>query len=397
MSLLLRNALLSDGSTADIRIDGTHITTVATTIEASAGDEVIDLAGHLLLPALTEPHAHLDKAFLAELIHNPTGDLMGAIVALHANRHLITLEDTIERSTRAIELMIRNGTTAIRTHADVTEGNGLMSVEALTAVAARYADQADIQIVALVGTPVTGEAGRANVDLLRAALGAGADLVGGCPHLDDDVDGATEVLMSVAADHGVGMDLHTDETLNPAKLGLLDLAERVLATGFPHPVSASHCVSLGMLEPDRQRHIAERVAEAGISVIANPDTNLYLQGRQHLAATPRGLTAIAALRDAGVNVAAGSDNLQDPFNPLGRGDPLEAAALMVLVGHLLPVDAYGSVAAAGRTALSLPEVAVAAGSPAELFALPVTSVREAIAYAPPRSVVIHAGRVVHAI
>ena len=403
MSLLLRDARLVDGSVVDVWIDGETITEVAAargdagaaSTAAAPGARIVELGGALLLPALTEPHAHLDKAFLAEVIPNPTGDLIGAIEAIQAGRHLITLQDTTERARRAIDLLVANGTTAIRTHADVTAANGMMSVEALTAVAADRSTVADIQIVALVGSPVVGEAGRANRALLRDALDAGAGLLGGCPHLEDDVAESTRILLEIAAEAGVGIDLHTDETLDPRKLGLLDLAEQVLATGFPHPVTASHCVSLGMLEPDRQRHVAERVAAAGITVVANPDTNLYLQGRQHPTATPRGLTAIAALRNAGVTVAAGGDNLQDPFNPLGRGDPLDAAVLLVLAGHLLPDDAFDAVANAGRRAMGLPAVDLAPGAPAELVALDVASVREALAYTPPRRLVVHRGRIVH--
>ena len=74
-----------------------------------------------------------------------------------------------------------------------------------------------------------------------------------------------------------------------------------------------------------------------------PQTNLFLQGRDHPAATPRGLTAVAALQEAGVLVAAGADNVQDPFNLVGRSDPLETAALMVMAGHQLPDTAFDMV------------------------------------------------------
>ena len=169
----------------------------------------------------------------------------------------------------------------------------------------------------------------------------------------------------------------------------------MIGSGFPFPVTASHCVSLGMLAIDEQRRIAERVAEAGISVVTNPDTNLYLQGRQHASGTPRGLTPVSVLRASGVNVAAGSDNLQDPFNPLGRGDPLEAAALLVLAAHQLTSEAFHAVTTAGRLAMALPAVAVEPGGCADLVAMPAVTVREAIAVAPPRRLVVHAGSVVH--
>ncbi|HRD99958.1 MAG TPA: hypothetical protein PLV68_01595 [Ilumatobacteraceae bacterium] len=189
-------------------------------------DLTVELAGHLLTTSLVEPHAHLDKAFLAERIPNPTGDLIGAIHGMHANRDLITVADTIERAERAVRLMVNNGVTLIRTHADVTDANGLTSVEALAEVRRRTAGLCDLQIVALPGFPLTGPAGAPTRALLREALDTGADLVGGCPHLEDDVDGATEVLLAIAAEFGRGVDLHTDETLNPSKLGLADLARR---------------------------------------------------------------------------------------------------------------------------------------------------------------------------
>jgi len=190
------------------------------------------------------------------------------------------------------------------------------------------------------------------------------------------------------------VDLHTDETLDPNIVSLEDLATRVIATGFPHPVTASHCVSLGMQSESRQREIADVVAEAGIHVIALPSTNLFLQGRRHQSAMPRGLTAVRALTAAGVNVAAGADNMQDPFNPVGRGDPLDTAGLMIMVGHLLPIDAYESVSHRARRALGLPANHIAAGAPADLVALPAASVREAIAMAPGDRLVLRAGCIV---
>ena len=197
-------------------------------------------------PRPREPHAHLDKAFLAERIPNPSGDLAGAIVAMDANRPSLTADDIAERAERAARMMVANGITAIRSHADTMTGHGLRSVEGLVAARERLAGLVDLQIVALVSWPVTGTTGAEHRALLAAALEAGADVVGGCPHLDDDPDGANEVLLEIAADDGRMVDLHTDETLDPCVLGLRDLAARVAKSGFPHRVAASHCVSLGV-------------------------------------------------------------------------------------------------------------------------------------------------------
>lgn len=393
--MLLRNARLADGRAVDVRLCLDMIDAVAASLVPAAGEEVLDLDGRLLLPAPAEPHAHLDKAFLAERFENPTGDLIGAVTAMEANRHLITVPDIAERAERAVRLLVANGATAIRTHADTTLDNGLRSIEALIGVRDRLADICDIQVVALTGWTIKGGRASDTLGLLREAIAMGVDVVGGCPHLDESIEAATDHLMEIAAEAGLPMDLHTDETLDTHAMGLEYLARRVLATGFEPNVTASHCVSLGMQTEDVQRRVAEVVAEAGVSVVALPQTNLYLQARDRMVAAPRGLTAIPALRAAGVNLCAGADNLQDPFNLVGKGDVLETAALMVMAGHLLPADAYEVCSSAVRTALGLPTVTVAAGQPAELMAVPAGSLREAVAFQPPGRITIHRGRVVH--
>lgn len=350
-------------------------------------DATIDLAGHLLLPAAVEPHAHLDKAFLAERAENVTGDLRGAIDAMISMSHTITQADIERRAERAARLMAANGYTAVRTHADTTTHGGVQNVLALIEVRRRVADVIDIEIVALTGSPVTGADGAQHRALLRDAVAAGADLVGGCPHLEQDGDivAATDALLEIASDHGVGVDLHTDETLDPTVLGLEYLATQVLA-GFEAPVTASHCVSLGQQTLSEQQRIAELVAAAGIGVVTLPHTNLWLGGRNQQP-VPRGLTAVDALRRAGVSVAAGADNLQDPFNPMGRACPFETASLMVLVAHDLPIAAWAAVSADSRRVLGLGGGAIATGEPADLVAIRTDTLRRAIAEGPhPRRV-----------
>lgn len=347
----------------------------------SPAETVVVDEHHLLLPAFAEPHAHLDKAFLAERVDNPTGDLLGAIKAMERARPTITLVDTIERAERAARLLAANGCTAIRTHVDLTLAGGLRSVEALIEVRTRLASLVDIQVCALCAWPSIGPEGAAQRALLADAIAMGVDVIGGCPHLETDPAAANENFLAIAAAAGLPVDLHTDETLNAEMLALEDLAERVLASGFPHPVAASHCVSLCLQSEARQQEVAEKVAAAGISVIALPHTNLFLQGRDCPVAMPRGVTAVRALRAAGVNVAAGADNLQDPFNPVGRGDPLETAALMVMAAHVLPDDALHMVSGAARQAMGLPDCH-------EQVAVRAATVREAIAFGPPDRVVL---------
>ena len=375
----------------DVRILDGVITEVGQLLPADSDDDIIDLVGYVLLPSAVEPHAHLDKAFLAERIENPTGDLMGAITAIAENRHLLNVDETIERAERAARLMASNGYRAVRSHADTTTAHGLRSIEALVEVKRRVSEVIDVQIVALSGWPVMGPTGADQRALLIDALAAGADLVGGCPHLEGgDTYGPTEFFLQTATDHSVGVDLHTDETLDPTARGLAELAELV-SSGFEHQVTASHCVSLSMQTDAEQRTTSAAVAAAGIGVIALPHTNLFLQGRGHFP-MPRGLTAVAALRAAGARVAAGADNLQDPFNPVGRACPFETAGLMIMTAHLLPHEAWASVSGVSADVTGVGEQEIEVGQRADLVAVRAATLREAIAFGPTDRIVWRNGQ-----
>jgi cytosine/creatinine deaminase len=392
MALTITDVLLADGTRTSVRIvDGiVH----AHGMTAEPGDARLAGNGRLLLPAMAEAHAHLDKAFLAETVPNPTGDLMGAILGVEAARDRITFADTAARAERAARLIAANGATVIRTHADLTEANGLMSVAALLHVRELLRELVEIEVFLLSGSPSIGPAGATQRSLITEAIAMGVDGIGGCPHLETDPAAANETFLTIAAGAGLPLDLHTDETLDPTRFALADLAERVTASGFPHRVTASHCVSLGMQPTAVQQSVAEQVAAAGIHVVALPSSNLFLQGRDHQTGMPRGLTAVRALRSTGVNVAAGADNLQDPFNPVGRGDCLETAALMVMAGHVLPPDAYDMVSNNVRDMMGLAAAGPRLGQVADLVLLPAHTVREAIAFAPANRTVIRNGVVV---
>jgi len=344
-------------------------------------------AGYLLLPAPAEPHAHLDKALTADLVPNPAGDLMGAIHGWIAHRETLDKADFVARAERAARMSLANGFTAIRTHVDLGVDIGTTAVEALIEVRDRMAGLVDIQIVGLTGRPSGGPSGADNRAVLRNAIAMGLDVVGGCPHLDEDPVACTNDLLAIAGEAGLAIDLHTDETLDPSHLELELLAKAVLSTGFEHRATASHCVSLSMQTEAVQQRVAVTVAEAGVNIVALPQTNLFLQARGIRTAPPRGLTATAALDGAGVNVCAGADNLQDPFCTVGRADALETAALMVMAGHDSPELAYERVSTKARQAIDMP-------ANGDLLAIRAATVREAVASASPDRIVIRNGTIV---
>jgi cytosine deaminase len=372
------------------------ITSTGPALSPEGFAEVVDCSGMVVLAAPVEPHAHLDKALSGLRAPNPAGDLEGAITAWHAYWPQLTHEDIVARATAAVEAMVLRGTTAVRTHVDVGAPLGLRAVRALLAVRddIHARGLADLQLVALVSIPLSGSEGAEHRRLLDEALALGVDAAGAAPHRDSDSVEATRLAFDAAERYQVAVDLHTDETLDASALGVRDLARMADDRGLGGTVTASHCVSLGVQEPAVQAMIAAELAAAGVAVVALPQTNLYLQSRGHPVAPPRGLTAVRALLDAGVTVAAGADNVRDPFCAIGRLDALETAALLVMTAHLNPQDAWEACTTAGRKVLGQPPVAVAAGSPAELLAVEGASLADAIAGASERRIVVHRGRVV---
>lgn len=354
----------------------------------------------VVLPAPAEPHAHLDKSLSNDREGNdplnPWGDLDGAVDAWHRQWPLLTFDDLVDRGSRSMEQMVLHGTTAVRTHVDVGGSLGLRAIEALAEVKRWASSQglADVQLVALVACPVTGEEGIESRCLLAAAMEAGADLVGGCPYRDADPVGALRFLLDTAECFGVGVDLHTDETLDPSVLTVVDLALEVEARRFPGPVTASHCVSLGVQPTAVQMELGRRLAAVGASVVTLPQTNLFLQARGRRTSPPRALTAVHSLLEAGVNVAAGGDNVRDPFCTVGRMDATETAALLVMAGHLDVSDAWSLCTRGARAALGLDPVTLRSGSPAELVCIEGASLTAAVAAASEHRITVHRGHVV---
>lgn len=391
--LVLLAARTLDGRSVDVLIREGRISEVVPAGSMSRGPrECVDLSGFLLLPAPADPHAHLDTAYISERVTSVTGDLAGGIEAWLRYQESVPRWDFVERGMKAGLQALANGATAIRSHVGIYEPIGIRAVEALLDVREMLKPLIDVQLVALTHR-LTGREGAQLRAMMRAALEMGVDMVGGVPHLDPEPITHQRWTLDLAAEFGVPIDLHTDETIDSRVLYLRDFAELVASTAFPQRATASHCVSLGVQPLAVARSVAEKVAVAGMAVICNPQTNLYLQGRSVPTSPPRGLTALRALLEAGVTVAAGSDNLRDPLNAVGRADPLETASLLVTAGHLPLEDAYGAVSSQAREAMGLPEVLIEPGYPAELLAVEAASLAEAIAGGGGR-IVIHKGEVV---
>ncbi|MDQ1123687.1 amidohydrolase family protein [Microbacterium trichothecenolyticum] len=383
----LRGVRLPSGAVVDIALDGDEVLAVVpvgTPLPETVG-ETLDLDGYVVTAAGAEPHAHLDKSQSWDAIQPPFGDLERAIESWHAFAVTLDEDDTFERARSTALRMLASGITAVRTHVDLLRGeDALAGVRALVRLRDELSALMDIELVALGGPTVAD-------DVFEAALDLGVDLVGGAPHLADDPLADLERLVALARRRDVGLDLHTDESLAGADT-LAAYARAV--TGWHRSRSAGHCVRLSMMPAADLAALAADIRAADIGVIALPITNLYLQGWGTDHATPRGIAPIGRLKAAGVRVAAGADNVRDPFNPVGRCDHLETASLLVSAGHLAPDDAVDAVTSGAREVMGLPFAGPVAGARADLVAVRAASLGETVAFASADRVVIHRGRLV---
>ncbi|MEU0376789.1 amidohydrolase family protein [Streptomyces cyaneofuscatus] len=363
-ALVLSGARLTDGRAVDVRLSGSRIEAVGTAGSLTARGPRIDLRGYLLLPAPAEPHAHGDTALTADGV-GPASD--------HP-------EDIQRRATEAALLQLGHGATALRAHVRIGGVQGLAALEAVLQARRALRGLADLTAVA-VPRLLTGIAGADGLAMLRDAVKMGAAVVGGCPDLDPDPTGYTAAVLEVAAEHGRPVDLHTDGD-DPARLARL----AAMAGGLRPGVTLGPCAGLAHLPLETASRAADQLAAAGITVVCLPQGGCT--GSERRTTAP-----VRLLRSAGVRVAAGSGALRDTANPVGRGDPLEAAYLLASQHGLRPEHAYAAVSTTARAALGLPDVRVEAGFPAELLAVRGEQLSAALSLAYSR-IVIHRGRIV---
>jgi cytosine deaminase len=318
----------------DILVDATgRIAAIGASQSAGADAKNIDLQGKLVVPGLVDIHQHVDKSRTRRIVKNPTGTLDGALAGYQAFAVGVTRDDMIARATRTLETCLAHGTIAIRSHTNIDPQTQVSGVKAMVELRDRYVDRIKLEVVAHVTSGATRMRDKAKA-WLEQAIDAGADVIGGVPALSDDPIAFLDMVFGLAEKHGLPLDLHIDEHLDAKTLLFEPLAERTEALGFQGRVVASHSSALSALDRAEAGRIIEKLARARIAIVTLPAANLFLQGRDAATLPPRGLTRIVELLGAGVPVAAGSDNIQDPFVPTGSGDLLEIARWALLAGHL---------------------------------------------------------------
>lgn len=381
------------------RLDAGRITAIeAQTAPLSPSGDVVNADGGLVTPALVDPHVHLDLAYSLELVpENKSGTLLEAIGHWARAKAELSAENVRERARRAIRTEISYGTGLMRSHIDVGSSAGMRLCEGV--LRAREDTQRDckIQLVAFPQDGLIRDPGA--IDLMRQALKSGVDLVGGIPHIERiPRDGLRhlECVFDLAAEFNTGIDVHIDETDDPQSMYVEHLAALTIERGWQGRVTASHVCALSSYTDVHASRVIALLAEAGISVVTNPGVNLHLQGRFDGYPKRRGLTRVRELLDAGIKCGAGQDCIKDPFYPLGTGQMLDQAFLLVHAEHMgSPArmkQAMEMICCMAGEVVSVGCHRAMVDAPANLAVWPLDNIPELIRLRPRPRAVIHAGR-----
>jgi len=378
---------------------GVHEGRIAAIDEAGLPPGAVAIRGHmgLLSPAFVDPHFHLENALLQE-VPNRSGTLREAINLYADIKCNMSPENIAERASRALRMAVTNGTLWMRNHVDVDQVAQLRLLDAIVAVAERFAGVVDVQIVAFpqLGLARNPEA----VDLMWQAMKGGATVVGGMPHGERDMDDAArhiEIAFEIAQAHDADVDMHIDETDDPYWHTLELLADKTIETGYQGRVSAGHCCAMARWDDALATRVIEKVAAARINVCTNSPVNLLLQGRGDRQPVARGITRVRELLEAGVNVTCGQDDMMNMFYPFGKMDMLEVADFVAHAAHLSSAEhmqaAFDMPRSRAAATLRLPDYGVRVGAEANLVLIPAESAADALARHPIRPYVIRRGEV----
>ena len=399
LDLLVKNARLPDGkSGVDIACRGGVIEAIETGIDAEARD-VIDAGDRLVSPPFVDSHFHMDATLSLGLPRmNSSGTLLEGIALWGELKPILTVEAVVERALRYCDLAVSQGLLAIRSHVDVCDDR-LTGVEALLQVRQQVKPYLDLQLVAF---PQDGLFRSANAEenLLRA-LDMGVDVVGGIPHFERTMaEGARSVrrLCEIAADRGLRVDMHCDETDDPMSRHIETLAYETKRLGLEGKVAGSHLTSMHSMDNYYVSKLLPLIAEADIHAIANPLINITLQGRHDTYPKRRGQTRVPELRDFGITVAFGHDCVMDPWYSMGSGDMLEVASMGLHVAQMTSRDdiryCFECVTSHPAKAMGLEGYGLEKGCRADFVMLQARDPIEAIRLKAARLAVVKAGRVI---
>jgi cytosine deaminase len=397
--LILRQANLPDGRKGqDIAILGGKIAEVAPHIAAEAREE-IDAKGRLVTPPFIDPHFHMDATLSLGLPRmNRSGTLLEGIALWGELRPTLTVDALVDRALRYCDLAVTQGLLAVRTHVDTSDPR-LVTVEAMLEVKRRVAPYLDLQVVAF---PQDGYyRAKDGVASLTRALDMGADIVGGIPHFERTMEegrASVEALCRLAADRGLPVDLHCDESDDPLSRHVETLAAQTLRFGLQGRVTGSHLTSMHSMDNYYVSKLIPLMVEAQMNVIPNPLINIMLQGRHDSYPKRRGMTRVRELMAAGLNLSFGHDCVMDPWYAMGSGDMLEVGHMAIHVAQMGSLEEKSAIFQALTTnsarTMGLQGYGLDKGCNADLIVLQARDPAEALRLKAVKLAVIRRGRVI---
>lgn len=396
MDLLIKNAKVPGfEGTVDVAVEGELISAIEPSIEAEAA-RIIDAGGKVLIPTLIESHIHLDKAFIMDRLPNKSGTLKEAIAGTAKLKPTFTKEDVVERATAALKMLVRNGSTIMRTHAEFDKAQGFTGFETVMELKDRFSDIMDVQVVAF---PQEGIFKSEGVEqMMWEAMDAGADVVGGIPYNDFPADKHIDFVFELAKKYDKPIDFHQDFKDDADNMTIEYICDKTIAEGYQGRVSVGHLTALAAVEPAERDRIIAKMAEAQINVMCLPATDLHLGARNDTYNMRRAVTPVRALRDGGVNVCLATNNIRNLFTPYGTGDLFQIAALAIPVCHLGGADDLPTVLPMmtdnAAKAIGAEGYGIAVGNKADMVLLDSDSIATCVIDIPERLFVIKKGKVI---
>lgn len=398
MDLIIRNARLRDGKDAvDIGIAKDHIVAVEAKL-ATKGAVEIDAAGGLVLPGMFNLHFHADKCLLGEVMRpNLSGTLPEAIEITNDFKRKYDPAEVAGRTLRAIEAGVKNGTTFFRLFADVGTIGGLRAARGLLMAREKFSKYCDIQVVAFPQEGIARDPGAA--ELLDEAMKEGCDIVGGLPwyeYTDIEARDHIDVCFEIAKRYDSDIHMLVDDTDDPNSRSIEYLALKTMRENFHGRVAASHCGAMAAYNDVYAAKIIDMLATADVTISCNAHINLVCSARLDHEPKRRGIARVKELLARGVNVVTSQDDVNDPYYPFGKPDPLECVSMIAHVAQLtLPHEleqAMSMVTENSARAARVGDYGIAEGKRADLVVVGASSVHEAIRLQPPRRHVIKSGR-----
>jgi cytosine deaminase len=399
MDLIIRNATLPDGRVGiDIGIKDGKIAALEVALTAKAQEE-IDASGYLVSPPFVDAHFHMDATLsLGQPRLNQSGTLLEGIGLWGELKPHLTVEAIKERALRYCDLAVARGLLAIRSHVDICDPR-LLAVDALLEVRKEVAPYLDLQLVAFPQDGYLRDTGAAK--LMETALDRGVDVVGGIPHFERTMDEgkkSVEVLCRIAAERGLRVDMHCDESDDPNSRHIETLTAETVRHGLQDRVTGSHLTSMHSMDNYYVSKLLPLMAEAEMNVVSNPLINITLQGRHDTYPKRRGMTRVPELMDAGVKVAFGHDCVMDPWYSLGSADMLEVASMGLHVAQMTGVEqmksCFRAVTEIPAAILGLEGYGLEKGCNADLVILQAADPVEALRLKANRLFVIRRGRII---